>query len=137
MQPFKQRTIVDLETNHNVDGITAVKIFRLHMSRQIHSRHKQEKEVLVKGFSGAPTRSVSELVGDGESVVPEQFVVNRAYFYFRFAHYDALSVPLAPDSASLQLDNDAYKLVEQYFAEMGFDIIHNRRQRRHELQTHS
>lgn len=137
MKPFNQRSIESMENDFSVDGISSVTIFRLRMERPINSRKRAQKEVLEKVFSGMPDRSVSGLAREGESVVPERFVVTRAYFYFRFACYASLTVPLAADSAPLQLDNDAYKLVEQYFEQMGFDVMYNRRQRRNELRSHS
>lgn len=130
MAPFKTYSIIDLEKSHGVDGILSVTIFKLCMTKKLSSRRKREKELLTRGFAGLPTRSVSTLVGEKESVVPEHFDVDRAFFYFQFACHDSLIIPLAADAAPLQLDNDAYKIVARYFEVCGFDIIYNRKRKK-------
>lgn len=124
---FNQRSIADIECCDNIPGLRRVTIYKLFMSRPLHTRKKTEKEVLIRGFTGI-YRSLSELCDeDGpQIVVPSGFHVDKALFHFEFEEGNPKTVSLTPDSNGLELENEQYRLIDMFFEQAGFDQLYNR-----------
>lgn len=124
---FNKKSIAEIESFDNIPGLRKVTIYRLSMSRPLHSRRKTEREILIRGFSGI-YKSLSDLSDeDGPRiVVPGGFHVDKAFFYFEFEEGKPQTVSLSPDSNSLELDNEQYCLIDRYFEQAGFDQLYNR-----------
>lgn len=127
LRVFNEQPIANIEFFDNIPGLRKVTIYKLFMSRPLHTRGKTEKEILIRGFTGT-YRSLSELCDENglPIVVPSGFHVDKAFFHFEFEEGKPQTVSLSADSNDLELENEQYQLIDMYFEQAGFDQLYNR-----------
>ncbi len=122
LRAFNGKSIREIEEAAAlVEGISEVRIYKLTMHKS--TGIGKSKELLIRGFSGQPYKSISEIKdADGQAFcVPQGFYVHEACIFFMFDSGQQHRITLKEDSSGLKLGNEHNHLMDRFLWEAGID----------------